>query len=162
MSNGRFDILKVGLTEVLADPPGPNHWCMIMDTENSDALTLVTGNPGIAMVLYSAGLEVTAPQLTANVNDWSFTDVGLATIIRISADAPRIVTGVEASGIVAWSKKKTWINVGNHPITFKDQDAGSAAANRFLLQGGGTDITLFPGDALGTYYDITDYKHRSV
>jgi hypothetical protein len=160
MADGQLDVRKLALSQ--AEAPGADHFAIIMDTENGDALTLITGDPIVATVLFNAPVEITAAQLTADTDDWNPADVAVATVIRMSADAPRNLTGIVSSAVVASGKAKKLINVGLFPITLQDQDAGSAAANQFLLLGGTGDITLQPGDALDIYYDDTDGKWRSA
>lgn len=162
MADGQFDVRNVGRSEIAATPPGADHWCIFADSENGNALTKAEGDPAIFTVLYEAPLEVTAPQLTADTDDWNFTDVEVANVMRIYSDAPRLLTGIDSSGLSPNAKRRLLINVGSYPITLKDQDAGSAAANQFLLMGGAGDIILGPGDAQEIYYDDTDGKWRSV
>lgn len=106
--------------------------------------------------------EITPTWLTANTNDWNPTDIGTATIIRMSSDSAWDLTGIEASGISPTAKRKTLVNVGFWIITLKDEDAGSTATNQFLLLGGAGDILLQPGDALDVYYDSVISMWRSV
>lgn len=67
---------------------------------------------------------VTLAQFTANQNDL---DVGEGTIIEISSDAVRNVTGL-AGGTNG--RLLIFANVGSFNIRFMHEDAGSAAANR--------------------------------
>ena len=160
MANGQVDIVKLPLSQ--AEAPGAGHFALIMDSENGDALTLITGSPLQAYVLFNAPVEITADPLTADANNWNPDDILVATVVRMSSDAAWNLTGINATALPPTGKKKTLFNVGAFPITLKDQDAGSAAANQFFLQGGLGDITLQPGDALDIYYDDTDGKWRSA
>jgi hypothetical protein len=162
MADGQFDILKTARTAIEADPPGANHFCIFMDTENADALTMATGDPAVFSVLFSAPMEITPAQLTADTDNWDPDDILVATVVRISADAAWNLTGINSADLPAQGKHKKLINVGSFPITLKDQDTGSLSANRFLLLGGTGDITLQPGDAQDIYYDDTEGKWRSA
>jgi hypothetical protein len=160
MANGQVDIVKLPLSQ--AEAPGANHYALIMDSENGDALTLITGDPIQAYVLFNAPVEITADQITADTDDWDPEDILVATVVRISADAAWSLTGINSLNLPATGKQKKLINWGSFPITLKDQDAGSNAANQFLLMGGAGDIVLGPGDVQDIYYDDTDGKWRSV
>lgn len=162
MADGQFDIRNVGRSEIAASPPGPNHWCIFADAENGNALTKAEGDPAVFTVLYEAPLEITAPQIVANTDDWAPDDIEVANVIRMYSDAPRLLTGIDSTNLSPNAKRKLLINVGSYPITLKDQGAGSSGVNRFLLLGGSSDITLNPGDAQEVYYDDTDEKWRSV
>jgi hypothetical protein len=162
MADGQFDIVKIGLSE--AEAPGADHWALIMDTENSDALTVIYGDPIQSYVLGAVGAaltELTPAQLSADTDDWNPTGMGTANMVLMSSDAARNLTGIVWAGTAPGAKRKTLINVGAFPITLKDQ-FGSAGANQFLLNGGTGDIVLQPGDAQDIYYDETDGKWRSV
>ena len=160
MSDGQLDIKKLALSQ--AEAPGPNHWAIISDTENGDALTWITGSPIVAIPLFYAPNEITAAQITAHQNNWDPSGMNVATVVRMSSDAAWNVTGIESSLVPPNAKRKTLINVGSFPIILKNQDVASLTANRFLLLGGAGDITLQPGDAQDIYYDDTDGKWRSV
>jgi len=160
MSNGQLDIVKLPLSQ--AEAPGPNHWAIIMDSENADALTLITGDPIQAFVLFGAPMEITTPEITADQDNWDPDDILVATVVRMYSDAAWDITGINSTDLPASGKRKTLINVGSFNITLKDQDVGSLTANRFLLLGGAGDIVLQPGDAQDIYYDDTDAKWRSA
>ncbi len=161
MSDGQFDILNIGLSEVEA--PGADHWCLIRDTENAYALTVVYGDPKVSYVIPAgAPVELTAPILNADTHNWSPTGLLAATVVLISASVPVNLTGIVAAGLDPHAKRKLLINVGAQPITLKNQDVNSSAANRFLLLGGSGDILLQSGDAQELYYVDSDQRWRSA
>lgn len=162
MADGQFDIRIAARSEIALTPPGADHFCIFKDSENGGALTEATGDPAVFSVLFNGEVEITAPQLTADVDDWDPSGMADATVVRMSSDAARLITGIEAGSLPASGKKKKLFNVGSFPITLKDQDVGSSGVNRFLLHGGAGDITLQPGDAQDIYYDDTDAKWRSA
>lgn len=106
-----------------------------------------------AAVLPGLDLVVTPSTLTASVNDYS---LGAGGIVRLSADAAWSITGVVAESSGA---RRLFVNVGSFDITLTTEDAGSAAANRLLCQGGG-DIVLPPGFAADAWYDTTTVRWR--
>jgi hypothetical protein len=161
MSDGQFDIPNVALSEVEA--PGADHWCIIRDTENDYALTIVYGDPKQSYVIPGgeAPIEITPLELSVDTDDWGPDDIESANVVRISSDAPIELTGIVSAGVAPHAKKKLLINVGDENITLKHEHAGSIPENRFLLVGGG-DILLQPNDTQDIYYDVTDGKWRSV
>lgn len=160
MADGQLDVVKIALSQ--ADAPGVGHFAIIMDTENSDAVTIITGDPIQSYVLGQGTLvELTGPILGADTDDWNPAGMVDSNLIRIAASAAYNLTGIVAAGVSVFAKRKTLVNVGSFNITLKDQ-FGSAAANRFLLNGGTGDIVLQPGDAQDVYYDDTNAKWRSV
>lgn len=159
MADGQFDVRKIGLSQ--AEAPGADHFAMIMDTENADALTIIKGDPITSFVLGNGSLlELTPAQLTANTDDWNPTGQSDANVLRIASDAAWNLSGIVAAGVSSFAKRKTLINVGNFAITLKHL-VDSVAANQFKLSGAG-DIILQPGDVQDIYYDDTDAKWRSV
>lgn len=104
---------------------------------------------------------ITPAQITINQNDYAPADsvtatktTVLASILRLSSDASRNVTGIvdPRDGVV-----KTIINVGANPIVLKNADAGSTAANRFDF---GSDITLAAKQSAKIRYDGTDSRWK--
>ena len=160
MADGQFDIRKAARSDIEVSPPGPDHFCIFMDTENGDALTMATGDPAVFAVLFNAPEELTIT-LTGNVDDLSETGLDTATHVLINSDGPYNITGI-AAPTSAGGKQKKLINVSSFAITLKDQDVGSSGVNRFLLYGGAGDVVLQPGDAQDIYYDDTDAKWRSA
>jgi hypothetical protein len=161
MADGQFDVVKVARSAIEDSPPGPDHFCIFKDTENEGALTEATGDPAVFTVLFNAPVERTMMQLTADEDDWNPTDMDIATVVRMSSDAPRNLTGIVFAGVPVHAKRKTLINVGSFAITLKNL-VSSDPANQFLLLGGTGDIILSPGDAQDIYYDDTNGKWRSV
>lgn len=96
--------------------------------------------------------ENTPAQLVANTDDW---DVD-ASFIRASTDASRNVTGL-ANG--RDGKIAIIANVGANDLVLQHQNAGSVAANRFLMVEG-EDITLTPDDEALLIYDDTTSRWR--
>jgi hypothetical protein len=91
-------------------------------------------------------------QIAANTNNWAL--VSTARFYRVSSDAARDVTGIVAqtdgAEIAVW-------NGGSFAITLKHENAGSTAANRFLLPSGG-DFVLNVYQTVLLRYNGTDSR----
>jgi hypothetical protein len=91
-----------------------------------------SGNLALPRGLSLSGV-ISPPQMTANQNDYNPAGIAAASVLQISADAARSVSGL-AGG--AEGRLVTLINVGSPPITLLDESTASSAANRFTLGGG--------------------------
>lgn len=98
------------------------------------------------------GGVISPSQVTANQNDYDPSGSGGASVLRISADARRNITGL-AKG--AHGRQVTIHNVGTFPILFKYEDALSTAANRFAF-----GHTLSGGHSMSIQYDGTSARWR--
>ncbi len=112
-------------------------------------------------VLLQGALElqnstISPSQITSNQNDYSPTNLFKSSILRLSTDASRDITGI-TGGLDG--RLLFVFNVGSFDIVLKDEDAGSTAANRFALQ---ADITIPPDGAALLLYDATSSRWRCV
>lgn len=99
--------------------------------------------------------DLTPAQITATQNDYAPTGHAAAAVLRLSADAARTITGL-AGG--ADRRVVTLVNVGAFAITLADEDAASAAANRFALPDG--NLELRPDASAWFRYDGTASRWR--
>jgi hypothetical protein len=94
--------------------------------------------------------------LTADVNDYAPTGFSTATILRLTSDASRTITGITAGGdgryIVIY-------NFGAQNIVIANDNAGSAAANR-IYTGTGGNYTLVPSASVALVYESGGSKWR--
>ena len=99
---------------------------------------------------------VSPAALTASVNDY---DPGQAGIWRVSADAlgPWTITGALAPK--EGGRPLLIVNVAANAITIGNENAGSAAANRFTTTTGG-DLNLAADAMALAFYDITSARWR--
>jgi hypothetical protein len=110
--------------------------------------------------LFSAGqvviTAVISPSITADQNDWSPAGLSTARIIRLSTDASRNITGLEAqqSGTLL-----SIININVNDAVLVNESGASAAANRFICPGG-ANYTLTSGSAASLWYDGTSTRWR--
>lgn len=118
-----------------------------------------TGASGLNIGLRNAGSTAlpwfTPAALTGNTNDWPNP---LATNARISATGLFDLTGI-AGGFDG--QELCLVNVGASSITLRNQDAGSAAANRFILAGGTPKILMTDG-SIALTYDATTARWRQT
>lgn len=99
---------------------------------------------------------ISPAQITANQNNYNPTDLATASVLRLSSDASRDITGL-AGG--ADGRILLVFNVGSNNIVLKDESASSTAANRFALNG---DITLAADDSVILWYDATSSRWRAL
>lgn len=100
---------------------------------------------------------VTPTTLTADADDYNPTRFGTAETFRVSADAPRTITGFESGNIA--TAKRTIINVGVQPIDLSHNDPASVAANRLLVPGGAA-VTMLPDASVTLQFDAVASKWR--
>lgn len=100
-------------------------------------------------------ITITPSQIGANQDNYAPTGIATASLLRLSSDASRDVTGI-TSGYDG--RRMTLINVGSYAIVLKN-DVTSTAANRFLF---GQDITLYPNDTIQLQYDATSVRWRRI
>lgn len=96
--------------------------------------------------------DISPSQITANQNDYNPTGLADASVLRLSTDASRNVTGLQggSDGRIIVIR-----NVGSNNIVLKDEDSGSSAANRFALP---SDVTLSADQQAILIYDSTSSR----
>ena len=97
-----------------------------------------------------------SPSITANQNDYAPSGFSTATVLRLSTDASRTITGL-AGG--ADGRVITLHNVGSNDLILANESASSAAANRFAL---GADATIGAGTSTTLRYDGTSSRWRAI
>jgi len=107
---------------------------------------------------YAVGLtgDITPAQITANQNNYNPANLATASVLRLSTDASRNVTGL-AGG--ADGRVLSIHNVGTNNVVLKNQDAASTAANRFAF---GTDLTIAADQSVAVIYDATSQRWRAA
>ncbi|MBI4275440.1 MAG: DUF2793 domain-containing protein [Rhizobiales bacterium] len=121
----------------------------------TDALLLdkSTGSVKVNSGFYLTG-DISPSQITADQNDYNPAGLSAASVLRLSSDATRNLTGLSGGGrgrIVAI------INVGSNGIVLKDANASSAASNRFSF---GADVTLAAKQSAMLWYDAADSRWK--
>jgi hypothetical protein len=114
-----------------------------------------TGSTKVNNGFFLAG-DISPAQITADQNDYNPTGLATASVLRLSSNASRNITGLAGGGdgrIVAI------VNVGSNNIVLKDESASSGAANRFAL---GADIPLAAKQSAVLWYDATDTRWKPL
>lgn len=107
-----------------------------------------TGNLSLPRGVSLTGV-ISPAQITSNQNDYNPTGLATASIVNLSSDAARNVSGL-AGG--AEGRVVSLLNTGNQIITLLDESASSTAANRFTL---GADLAVGGKQAVMLRYDGT-------
>ena len=99
---------------------------------------------------------ITPTQLSADTDDWAPTGLSAASIIRVSTDASRNLTGLTggASGRVI-----ALANVGSFNLVLKKLSSSSSAGNQFSLT---QDLIVIPTQIVLLVYDNTSTKWRCL
>ncbi len=116
-------------------------------------LDRVTGAAKIGAGLHLAA-DIAPPQIAADQNDYNPSGLAGASVLRLSSDASRNITGL-AGG--ADGRLVAIVNTGANDIVLKDASAASMPANRFAFPG---DITLAAKQGAVLWYDATDARWK--
>lgn len=115
--------------------------------------------PTFDQLSYDYMSVVTPSTITANQNNYLPTNGLNVEIWRLSSDASRTITGIDATTAVS-GQSLTIFNVGSFPIVFANENAGSTAANRILT--GGSDVTVPSNQSILLKYDTTTDRWRAI
>lgn len=113
-----------------------------------------TGTTNIQEAIAESG-DITPSQITANTDDYAPTGLSGASVLRLSTDASRNLTGLTGGSD---GRRIIIRNVGSFDLVLKD-DTTSTAANRFQLP---SDVTLTPGSQALLQYDATAQRWFAV
>lgn len=98
--------------------------------------------------------DITPPQLTGNVNNYAPTGLATSSVLRMTSDASRNVTGL-TGGVDG--RLVLLLNVGSFAIVLINESSSSTAANRFAL---GADLTIAAFGSVLLWYDSTSTRWR--
>lgn len=98
---------------------------------------------------------ITPTTLAANTDNWAPTGLSGASVIRVSTDTSRNLTGITGG---ADGRVLILQNVGSNPLVLID-DATSTAANRFQLS---ANVTVGANQVAIVQYDATDSRWRMI
>lgn len=104
---------------------------------------------------FALGGVITPTQLVANTDNWAPTGLSGASVIRVSTDASRNLTGLTGG---AANRLIILQNVGSFPLVLVD-DATSTAANRFQLS---ANVTVGAEQNAVLQYDATSSRWRML
>lgn len=113
-----------------------------------------TGTANIPEALQLTG-DISPAQITANTDDYNPTGLSTASVLRLSTDASRNLTGIQGG---ADGRVLVLHNVGSFDLVLKD-DTTSTAGNRFQLN---SDITIGPNQSTVIQYDSTSSRWRVI
>jgi hypothetical protein len=125
-------------------------WKLLTLTDNDGNVVLPGG------LQFSGGFGTA--NLTANTDNLLITGLASSALVRLTSAGNFQLTGI----VVPDTTKAYFFSIFNvgltGNITFKNDDAGSTAENRFLL---GSDVLVQPGEGLTFIYDPVDLRWRS-
>lgn len=114
-----------------------------------------SGNLALPRGLALTGV-IAPPQITANQNDYNPSGAATASVLQLSSDAARNITGLSGG---AEGRVVCVVNTGSQPIVLPDESTSSAATNRFTLGG---NLTVAPKQAAMLRYDGTASRWRLI
>ncbi|WP_198136984.1 DUF1566 domain-containing protein [Nitrobacter hamburgensis] len=101
--------------------------------------------------------DISPAQIAADQNDYDPAEYDIKTsVLRLTSDASHSITGIVDG---ADGRVLTLLNVGSNPIVLSNQNASSAAANRFAI---GADFTIGADQSVSLIYDDTSQRWRSA
>jgi hypothetical protein len=120
-----------------------------------DALILdkATGAAKLNSAFLLAG-DLAPPQITADQDNYNPTGLSGASVLRLSSDASRGLTGLAGGSD---GRVVAIVNAGSNDVALRDANAASSAANRFAF---GVDVTLTSKQSVVLWYDATDSRWR--
>jgi hypothetical protein len=123
----------------------------------TEAFNIDQGSGNLTLPRGLALTGVVSPaQITADQNDYNPAGLATASVLQISTDAARNVSGF-ASG--AEGRCLTVINVGSEPVTLLNESASSSASNRMALGG---NLTISAKQAAILRYDGTAVRWQAI
>jgi hypothetical protein len=122
---------------------------------NAASVNLATFNVTGTMQLSG---DISPAQLTANTNNWAPTGLSGASVIRVSTDASRNVTGITGG---ADGRLLMVQNIGSFDLVLTHEDAASTAANRIVCPSA-TNLTIPASSSAILQYDPTSSRWRVI
>jgi len=123
------------------------------------AFRILTSNSGsISSSLILNGIVTPAAALSGTENNYTTTDIATSNVVRVVTDgADVLLTGISSTGI-ANGQILMLVNIDTlKKITLKNNDAGSSASNRFLID---ADIAILTEKSAVLWYDGTTARWR--
>lgn len=122
----------------------------------------LTGTSSVRRVSVGGSLALTSAlspaEIGANQDDYNPTNLYTSTVIRLTSDASRDITGIIPTDNLLAGQVLILLNVGaTNDIVLKNESVSSTAAYRFAI---GADITLGPNEGAGILYDPTSARWR--
>jgi hypothetical protein len=109
-------------------------------------------------VRFSLGSKISPAQITANQNNYAPAGLDTCSVVRLTTDASRNMTGLTAPTGSDNSRVLFVLNVGSFDLVLQTENASSTAANRFSFN---TDLVLSAGMGAVLWYDTTSSRWRA-
>jgi len=121
----------------------------------TDALVLdkSTGAARLNSAVFLTG-DLSPSQITADQNDYNPAGLSGASVLRLTTDALRKITGLQGG---ADGRLVSVVNAGSNPLVLANASASSSAANRFDI---GADLVMAPSEGAVLLYDPTSSRWR--
>ncbi len=134
------------------------------DGENWIESLVISAESGSVALPFAADLQsaiklsggITPPEITSNRNDYDPDGFADASVLRLSSDASRAITGLQAA---ADGRLVAIQNAGSNAIILRNEDAASSSANRFATA---SDITLAAAQCAVLQYDAAASRWRAL
>lgn len=121
--------------------------------DSTDQLTV----PGVNLTEdFALQGDISPSQITADQNDYNPTNLATSTVLRLTSDATRTITGLQGG---ADGRLICLLNVGSNDIVLANESASSTAGNRFTIV---ADLTMPPTQSILLIYDSTSSRWRRV
>ncbi|MGE0604837.1 MAG: DUF2793 domain-containing protein [Xanthobacteraceae bacterium] len=139
---------------------GGDDFKLKVSADGEDWVESLIVDPASGSVSFARGLalegEVSPAEIGADQNDYAPSGFAGASVLRLSTDATRSLTGLAggAAGRVVIIQ-----NIGGSPLRLKNENAASSAANRFALS---ADITLAANQCAVLRYDAGASRWRAL
>lgn len=107
--------------------------------------------------------DITPSQLIADANDYNPSGINRTTVVKLSSDASRTITGLNANISTGTGSVDGRIlvlyNVGSNNIILSSQDTASVANNRFAFK---SNVLLSPNQSITLIYDSAASRWRPM
>lgn len=146
--SGRAEIGLAGDDDlhVKVSPDGSSWFDALLVDRTSGATKLNAG-------LFLTG-DISPAQITADQNDYNPAGLASASVLRLSSDSARNITGLSGGGE---GRVIALLNAGAQPIVLKNENAGSSADNRFALA---ADATIATKQSAMLWFDAVDNRWK--
>lgn len=120
-----------------------------------------TGTVSAAALINGGATNITGvispAEITSDQNDYNPTDLSTASVVRLSSDAARAITGLAAPST---GRVMHLFNVGDHNITLRIENASSSANNRFAINAVTSSFIINNGYSVTLWYDTASDRWR--
>jgi hypothetical protein len=155
---GQVTVVHASTGEILVDPAIESPWAHGHASARDGGLLSDPSFSGLVDITEAIRLrgDISPAQITADQHDYAPSGFATATVLRLSTDASRTITGLAGGGD---GRVVVLVNVGGFNLVLADDSASSTAANRFALDAA---LTLAPDMAATLIYDATSSRWRLV